>query len=566
MGTARAASARLLACQCVVCGVSSSHWWKYRSSNHRIVSRTSGCFTSAAPFGAVLCSSSSSSSAGRAASSVAARDHFIFENTAPLKADYSIKKTLGKGSFSSVYLAVHKRTGIQRAVKQITKARTNKEQFTAEVRALISLDHPHIVKVLEYFEDEANYYVVMELCTGKDLFDWVMDSMARSSNRCLGEEEASIIMRQCLKATIGCHAKGFVHRDLKLENFVLVGKDQTVKLIDFGLAKRLRDSSKPGEEAAGTLPYLAPEVLKPNQVAGCPVDVWSLGVMLFMMLTGEPLLTEGSEILELKDEQAVAKRLRACVAFRRASAEVKDLVSRMLEWNEDKRISAEDALQHPFIRSRRHAGVESHFPWDFDKQLPEKMVRFAQAPLLRQTGLLCLVHLAAASRLPDGLYHELMTARHIFRSLDEFGTGQVTPATLKQRLVEEGIEVAADFDDVCWRCQRSSSTSDGGDGQHIDYGVLVACLMMDCHWPDFLLREAFNILDRSRNGVIEANDLVMLSNNEHSEDFEAIISEVDSAGDGYVNYDTFLHVLGVDRVKSAALPSYRSAMMWVRNL
>jgi len=475
-------------------------------------------------------------------------------------ADYSMKEKLGKGSFSSVHLAIHKRTGIKRAVKKITKEKTNSEQFRSEIRALISLDHPHIVKVLEYFEDETDYYVVMELCTGQDLFDWVIEQLNSRPSGVVKARDACVILRQCLKATVGCHSKGFVHRDLKLENFMLVGKDKTVKLIDFGLAKRVPDKqSLDSSDAAGTLPYLAPEVINKGEDYGCAVDVWSLGVMLFVMLTGEPLLTEGKEIQQLKDETYVTQRLRNSTSLKRHSLELRELLCRMLERDPRQRITAEEALLHSSITAHWSDGVEEKFEYSFDKELPRKMARFAKAPLLQQTAQLCLVHLAAASRLPDVLYHSLMTARHIFRTLDTLGSGQVSVAALKSRLQEEGIDVPEDFQQVCEQCQRSSAGGDG-DGR-LEYGVLVACLMLDCDWPDFLLRETFNILDRSRNGVIEAHDLVLLSHDEHPEGYDDIIKQVDPSGAGYINYDTFLEVMAVDRLASASLAAkpHRSA-------
>jgi len=484
-------------------------------------------------------------------SSVAARDHFIFENSAPVMADYAMKGKLGKGSFSSVHLGTHKRTGIKRAIKKITKEKTNKEQFRSEIRALISLDHPHIVKVLEYFEDETDYYVVMELCTGEDLFEWVIEHLNTSPTGAVKPRDACIILRQCLKATVGCHSKGFIHRDLKLENFMLVGKDKTVKLIDFGLAKRVLPDkqSLDSSDAAGTLPYLAPEVLKKGEDYGCAVDVWSLGVMLFVMLTGEPLLTEGKEVQQLNDESYVAMRLRTCPGLKRQPSELRDLLSRMLERDPQQRITAEEALLHSSIKAHWSDGVDNRFVYNFDKELPQKMARFASAPLLQQTAQLCLVHLAAASRLPDVLYHDLMTARHIFRTLDKLGSGQVSVEALQSRLQEEGIDVPEDFQSICEHCQRSSAACDG----HLDYGVLVACLLLDCHWPDFLLRETFNILDRSRNGVIEAKDLVLLSHDEHREGYDEIIKQIDPSGEGYINYDKYLEMIEVDRLASASL-------------
>merc|ERR550532_3577751 len=143
---------------------------------------------------------------------------------------------------------------------------------------MIALDHPHIVKVIEFFVATESFYLVMELCTGPDLFSYIIDHIERQDGSgCIPEKDVAVILRQSLKSVLCCHAHGFVHRDLNAKNFMFTGSDMTLKLIDFGLAIRFRALTPPGQgsELVGTLHYMAPEMMLNGQY-GPAADLWSL--------------------------------------------------------------------------------------------------------------------------------------------------------------------------------------------------------------------------------------------------------------------------------------------------
>mmetsp|Transcript_41962 Transcript_41962/g.115769 ORF Transcript_41962/g.115769 Transcript_41962/m.115769 type:complete len:577 (+) Transcript_41962:31-1761(+) len=478
------------------------------------------------------------------------RDFFIFQNPHGLQ-DYAYKGALGDGGFSTVFLSVHKRTGQPRAIKKICREETNSEEFEGELRALISLDHPHIVKILEYFEDPTHFYVVMELCTGLDLFKHITESVKFYEDPKDAEREAAIIIRQCLKAVVGCHSMGFIHRDLKPENFILMGKDLTVKLIDFGLATRCGEGQRM-KGIAGTQAYMAPEMFLGSQEYDKAVDIWSLGVILFIMLAQQQLLPDGEEQRLLHDDAYVKQRIWHCDALAGHSESAIDLLDKMLTWDPEKRITAFEVLEHPFITARgcellcdrsEASRTKQPFDWEFDRHLPSKMERYAKSPHLRQIGLRCLVHLASAATLPDDLVNKLLTARHHFRSLNPTGSGQVFEHQLRARLEQERIPIPGNFSKICRDCQHGRR----GPETVLDYDVLVACILIDATWPDALLREVFNILDRSRDGVIEVQDLVALARAERSTGIEAMFREVDPEGKGYINYDKFMGIMEVSQ-------------------
>jgi len=401
---------------------------------------------------------------------------------------------------------------------------------------------------LEYFEDPSHFHVVMELCNGKNLMDHINDLLVNPSAFSRVEREASVIIRQCVKAVIGCHSKGFIHRDLKPENFLLTGHDMTIKLIDFGLATRC-DDGKLTKGLAGTQAFIAPEMFHGSQEYDKAVDIWSLGVMLFMMLTHEKLFPDGKEDELLQDDTYVKQRVSECDDLAHRSQDAKNLVQRMLEWDPEKRITALEILEHPFIAARHGEGLcdlsgQYHlWKWTFDEQLPLKMERYAKSPMLRQIGLKCLVHLATAATLPDSLANELTTAKHHFRSLNPTGSGQVSEHTLRARLEQEGISIPTNFSEICRKCHDGRIKQDAV----LAYDVFIACILIDAVWPDALLRETFNILDRGRDGVIEVEDFVILANHTeaHQQNFKKMIHEVDTEGLGYINYEKFMKIMEV---------------------
>jgi len=481
----------------------------------------------------------------RDADGVVCRDQFILKNPSGVQRDYSIREMLGEGGYSTVHRAVHKRTGIVRAVKRLDKAKTDHERFESEVRSLMILDHPHIVKVIEYFEEKHDFYLVTEFCVSIDLFDYI--------EACKGvpEKEAALLFRQCLLAVAGCHSSGIIHRDLKPENFILMRKDHSIKLIDFGLSTRCED--RPSKDLFGTPIYMAPEAFtNESWHAAEPGEVWSLGCILFVMLTTDAS-PDGEEVR--KDSGLVEKHLASSLRFETLSGEARDLIERMLQVDPERRPSIEEALEHPFLAScARPAMPQRQFARSC-MQLPWKMKAFAEAPLLRRIATQCIVHLAASSALPDNLGLEFEKARHVFRALDATGSGIVTEDCLRERLVSEGASLPDDFSGTFAKCT-CSTLGHKSATEHLEYTVFVACEMFDSMWPESLYRETFNILDRSHSGVLEVEDLVTLASNssqeEEASEIEAsalflgastAISEVDLDNSGYIRYERFMEIM-----------------------
>ena len=244
---------------------------------------------------------------------------------------------LGQGAFGEVRLCLHKASQSQRAVKVLRKNLLDPkeiEMLKNEIMILKDMDHPNIVKMYEYLEDEKRFYLVTEICKGGELFDEIINRAK------FDEHDAAIVMKQLLSAINYCHAKNIVHRDLKPEN-ILLEQDrdlQKIKIVDFGTSL-VFDPDRKMDEKLGTAYYIAPEVIKKSYNEKC--DLWSAGVIMYILLSGEPPFNDPKA-----DNDAIMKKVEAGTydleggVWRSVSDEAKDLVRKMLTYDPASRISA----------------------------------------------------------------------------------------------------------------------------------------------------------------------------------------------------------------------------------
>lgn len=198
------------------------------------------------------------------------------------------------------------------------------------------VDHPNIINYFETYEDESQLYLVMELCTGGDMSDKLAEKGVFSETR------AANYLQKLVKAVYHCHSQNIIHRDLKPAN-VMFDERGEVRVIDFGISIRA-DQRRTLLSAAGTPLYIAPEVF--TNVYGRECDVWSLGVMLYEMLTGKHPFT-GNSLLEVK--VAIRDHRLLFPPDKKIDESAKHLIKRMLERNVSKRITSEEILAHPWM-------------------------------------------------------------------------------------------------------------------------------------------------------------------------------------------------------------------------
>lgn len=256
---------------------------------------------------------------------------------------YRRERSIGKGHFSHVYLATDRATGDKFAVKIIKRDKNDEEKskkfIRREVKVLSITDHPNLVKAVDFFSSGGKPHIVLEFIPGGSLRDLI-----RKHKR-LTELDARPIMRGILHGVAYLHAANIVHRDLKPEN-ILMARRQHPKITDFGLAT-FRNEDKNIHSVVGTPSYVAPEVIR-NVPYGPPADVWSCGIILYYMLSGErPFTGESRE--EIKRSVLEGQLRFPSQLFGFCSPEIKHLINAMLNYDPSCRLTADEALKHPWI-------------------------------------------------------------------------------------------------------------------------------------------------------------------------------------------------------------------------
>ncbi|EGD77012.1 CAMK/CAMKL protein kinase [Salpingoeca rosetta] len=253
--------------------------------------------------------------------------------------DYELKKTLGEGAFAKVKQAVHRISGISVAIKIIFKDNITadyvRDNLHREGALMRQLHHPHIIKLYEIIETEDLYCLVMELATGGEVLDYIV------AHGSLSEKEVRKYCRQMVQAIDHLHKADIVHRDLKTEN-LLLDHNLNLKLVDFGLSNSIRDKTTL-ETMCGSPAYTAPELLGGKQY-GKPVDIWSIGVNMYAMLTGKlPFSSHNVTTLHamiLDQQYTIPDKI---------SEECKDLLCKLLVAKPKDRISMDDLRNHPWL-------------------------------------------------------------------------------------------------------------------------------------------------------------------------------------------------------------------------
>ncbi|XP_046455391.1 calcium/calmodulin-dependent protein kinase type II alpha chain isoform X9 [Daphnia pulex] len=271
--------------------------------------------------------------------------------------NYELKEELGKGAFSIVRRCVQKSTGLEFAAKIINTKKLSARDFQKlerEARICRKLQHPNIVRLHDSIQEESFHYLVFDLVTGGELFE---DIVAREF---YSEADASHCIQQILESVNHCHQNGVVHRDLKPENLLLASKAKgaAVKLADFGLAIEVQGEQQAWFGFAGTPGYLSPEVLK-KEPYGKPVDIWACGVILYILLVGYPPFWD-------EDQHRLYAQIKAGAydypspEWDTVTPEAKNLINQMLTVNPAKRITAAEALKHPWICQRERVASVVH--------------------------------------------------------------------------------------------------------------------------------------------------------------------------------------------------------------
>ena len=457
------------------------------------------------------------------------RDTFIGKSKNSLQDVYEVVKQLGKGGYGKVYQVRNKKTGELRACKQLSKLNiSDLVKFEREIDILIKTDHPNIIKLYDVFESNHNLYLVMEECNGGELFDKILEHIEKEEM--YSEKEAANILLQVMSAVEYCHNNGICHRDLKPENLLYLKKgneeNNPLKVIDFGLSQTI-DVKKILNSKVGTAYYVSPEILQGSYNEKC--DIWSAGVILYVLLSGEPPFNGPS------DSVIYSKIKKMKFSFPPSrwsgiSKEAKDLLNHMLV-PEKERYSASQVLAHPWFKIVNEIKLEKlNFNLKFFKEYKE-MSQFKK-----------IVLLYIASRLSE---NEINNLKDIFKAFDKNNDGQIG-----YNEFEQGLKLLKS--DVIKENEINSyfSSIDTDKNGKIDYTeFLASTLEKKLFLKEERLYEAFSAFDTDHNGKITKDELLKVLKLEPNDDkfVKELIQNADKNKDGAIDYKEFLEFMGLKK-------------------
>jgi calcium-dependent protein kinase len=456
---------------------------------------------------------------------------FIKANTGNFYNFYKLGDVLGAGSYSEVRRCVHKITDSVRAVKifrreEITPGTAKSTKLLSEIEILRSVDHPNVVRIYEFFESPRRYYLVMEYCKGGELLEMI------SKKRRFTEAQAAQIMRQLFSVVAFLHARGIVHRDLKPENILLEDKydELSIKIVDFGAATYL-DERGQASRIAGTAYYIAPEVLTGSYDEKC--DVWSCGVILYILLSGVPPFTG-------KTDKQVLSRVRTGAyslnldEFRTVSAGAKELISKLM-CPAQVRHSAAQALNHNWVQTNYTSVVPSA---QFMASVFRNMKTFSNKTKMRDAVKTFII----TQLLTTSDTREL---REVFMCMDRNADGKLSPEELR-----DSFSAYMPVDEAQAEVERVMGQIDIDQNGYIDYTeFLRASVDVNKLVSKSRLENAFLMFDTDGSGKISAGELKSMLNFENvdSQLWQQIISEVDENGDGEIDIEEFKNLL-IDKI------------------
>ena len=450
-------------------------------------------------------------------------------NCAPTK-KYKIISKLGDGSYGVVYLAVNIITKQNIAMKKIKKVKENEiddMEIKNEINILKKLDHPNIVKIIEFYSAPKAYYIITDFCSCGELYNQIKNQYS--------ENQLAVLFYQVLSGLYYLHSNNIVHRDLKLENILIseIEKDKVtnekyfwVKIIDFGTAK-IFEKNKSEKAVVGSSYYIAPEVLHKHYNEKC--DTWSVGVILYMLIVGRAPFdgkTDEEIIENIEKGQFNSKHKKLL----NSSEEVQDLVKKLLEVNVKKRLSSSEALKHPWFKKFNGKSLYSNIEKEKILVYLNRLRNFRINSKFQQMVLAFIVH-----NIPNT--KEAKDILKIFRMFNNKDDGKLTKKELYQGLIlyYNEKEIKKEIDDIFLLL-------DGANRGCIEYEEFLRATLDQ----KFLLSEenliyAFNFFDKDNTGKISVDKIknIFIDDKVNEDVFRSIFNEIDINQDGEIDFQEF---------------------------
>lgn len=452
-------------------------------------------------------------------------------------------RVLGHGQYGTVREAVRKSQFSSQhfAIKSILKQKITKHRLILkrELEILMYVDHPNIIKLYETYEDQLYLHLVMELCTGGDVCERII------AKGYLSEQESASIMKQLFSAVNYLHLNNITHRDLKPENFLYESENsEMIKICDFGMSIK-NDHNYKLKSLAGTPYYLAPEVLRGSYTKAC--DVWSLGVFMYFILIGRHPFKGGS-LESIYQKAAKGNASIHLEKMERISEHAKDLISKMLNVNSNKRISLKEALHHKWFEN-------------YD-QRKEKISATVLNSLQKYKAKNKLWQEAIKIAVKNISNSQINTLREAFIAIDTDKSGYITAKELQQAMKQNGFNLASEEID---RIIENCSYIENGRINFTDF--LVATMDKKALMNEELMWEAFVYYDKGNSGLINTKDLKIALEKVGCEfnegEFEEIVAVAGVGDESGVNidYERFKAILNCFEEESESLTSEKKTLI-----
>ena len=458
------------------------------------------------------------------------KETFVSQNYGNIFEKYDIIKELGSGSFGKVYEIRNKITNICYACKELSKKKIKKkdiEKFNTEISILRKSDHPNIIKIYEIYEDEHEINLIMEECTGGELFDDIVNHI--DQKKMYSEKEACHIFKQLMSAIAYCHSQGIAHRDLKPENILFLNRniDSPIKVIDFGLSKIFGDYynkiNNKMNTKVGTAYYVSPEVLAGIYDEKC--DIWSAGVILYILLSGVPPFN-GPNDNEIYKKIVNKKFEFPDKYWAHISNDAKDLINKMLCEPID-RLTAQEVMQHVWVD--KNAPNSTGY---IDNLNINHLKKYCIENKLKKAVLTFI-----ATRLKD---NEIEHLKEVFNELDINKDGILTFEEMKNGLCTAFSDCKYNIEELF----RNFDTDNTGTVGYTEF--IAATIEQYTYMKQEKLLEAFKTFDKDNSGKISKEEIknTLKLNDISSDMLQSCIDKFDLNGDGEIDYREFLEMMG----------------------
>mmetsp|Transcript_28981 Transcript_28981/g.46542 ORF Transcript_28981/g.46542 Transcript_28981/m.46542 type:complete len:478 (-) Transcript_28981:316-1749(-) len=443
-------------------------------------------------------------------------------NQTPVWSQYDKREKLGTGMSCAVY-ATRGKNGERVAVKELRKYdprhkridNDQKHMYEVEVAILKNVEHPNCIEFVSAQEESRYYYIVTKLCEGGELFDRVRDISVFT------ERSASSLAKQMLEALSYLHSKNIVHRDLKPENFVFGTKEyKTMKLIDFGCAVQRMKEEDEVKDNAGSPYYVAPEVL--NGMANTlkswkAADVWSIGVIVYLLLYGVPPFFGR----HYNETYTLIRKGRYALP-QGPSKDARNFIRKCLQMSPQSRMSAAEALKHPFIVN---AG---------DARLPDTVRKslstfHGQTKLKKAVARMIAKHMTARDR---------RIVEKAFREADKNGDGKLDAeeiAALLKKVGKSDEEIKKIVDDM-------DADNDGGVDKE-EFEQMHATGILGTNKND--VKDVFKLFDKNSDGKVDADEIAAFCDFLTPDKIREAVNEADGDGNGKISFDEWVKAMDV---------------------